>query len=290
MIFREGEWYDFKITNQTEVPDKGFHYVLQHTSGRKILLLMDNYVKYNLRIGSSIECRVDKINCTGQIFMEPKHPFYNIGESYKFKILTNSPLESHIEVEDLLGNRIQVYLPQNIKTDKDELILKVINTKKGKPVLALPNISTNCDENIEVDGSICALISEIFTLNGEEFFKLKINNDCFGLLKVKHYKGYGFKVGGIVSCKYLGSNPDGSAKIEPINPNYTIGDIYKFKVEGFQEITDIENDTVIIAEVLDVSNRKCGVKLPNKVYLKGQTINCKVTGYRKGRPQLEISE
>ena len=85
MVFKEGEWYNFKIINQIDIPDKGNQFVLQHTSGRKILLPADNYVKYNFAIGSSIDCRVDKINCTGQIFMEPKHPFYTIGDVYTFK-------------------------------------------------------------------------------------------------------------------------------------------------------------------------------------------------------------
>ena len=61
-----------------------------------------------------------------------------------------------------------------------------------------------------------------------------------------------------------------------------------FKIEDFEEVTDIENDAVIIAEVLDINQKKCGVKLPNKNYSRGQIINCKVIGYRKGRPQLEI--
>jgi hypothetical protein len=77
-------------------------------------------------------------------------------------------------------------------------------------------------------------------------------------------------------------------QIRTNKPYYKIGEIYRFKIEGFEEVTDIENDLVIIAEVQDINQKKCGVKLPDSNYSRGQIINCKVIGYRKGRPQLEI--
>ena len=108
------------------------------------------------------------------------------------------------------------------------------------------------------------------------------------MLKLKHYSSYGFNVGDNIECKYIEIYPDGTLKLEPINPFYKIGEIYQFKIEDFDKVTDIENDSVIIAEVLDVTQKKCGVKLPDANYKKGQIVNCKVVGYRKGRPQLEI--
>ncbi len=286
MVFKEGEWYNFKIINQIDIPDKGDQFVLQHTSGRKILLPADNYVKYNLTIGSSIDCRVDKINCTGQIFMEPKHPFYIIGNVYSFKILAINHNDKIIEVEDFFGNKIQAFSYKFIDSNIDEIPLRVINIKKGKPLVALP---AN-DNNIEIDfgASVLAYVDAMVVINNENYYRLSALSKYDSLLKLKHYSSYGFNVGDDIECKYIGIYPDGTLKLEPINPHYKIGEIYRFKIEGFEEVTDIENDLVIIAEVQDINQKKCGVKLPDSNYSRGQIINCKVIGYRKGRPQLEI--
>lgn len=287
MVFKEGEWYNFRIINQIDIPDKGNQFVLQHTSGRKILLPADNYVKYNLRIGSIIDCRVDKINCTGQIFMEPKHPYYTIGNVYTFKILAINDKDKLIEVEDILGEKIEVFSNNFINSDIDEIPLKVINIKKGKPQLALSTVNEN-NIGIDLGTSVLAFVDAIVVINNENFYRLSILSKYISLLKVRHYSCYGFNVGDNIECKYIGIYPDGTLKLEPINPHYKIGEIYQFKIEDFEEVTDIENDSVVIAEVLDINQKKCGVKLLNTNYSRGQIINCKVVGYRKGRPQLEI--
>ncbi len=288
MVFKEGEWYNFKIINQIDIPDKGNQFLLQHISGRKILLPADNYVKYNLTIGSSIDCRVDKINCTGQIFMEPKHPFYTIGNVYTLKILAINEKYKTIEVEDALVNNIEVYSNNSVDKDICEIPLKVINIKKGKPVLVLPRLNDNAINDINIGTMISACVEDIVIINDESYYSLKVLSKYVSLLKVKHYSSYGFNLGDNIDCEYIGVYPDGTLKLEPINPRYKIGEVYQFKIEDFEEITDIENDSVIIAEVLDINQKKCGVKLPNTNYSKGQRINCKVVGYRKGRPQLEI--
>lgn len=287
MVFKEGEWYNFKIIKQIDIPDKGNQLVLQHSSGRKILLKADNYVKYDLTIGSSIDCRVDKINCTGQIFMEPKHPYYSIGDVYTFKILAINDKDNLIEVGDVLGNKIEVFSNNFIDSAINEISLKVINIKKGKPQLAIPKLNEN---NIDIDfgSSVLAYVDAMVVINNENYYRLSALSKYVSLLKVKHYSSYGFKVGDNIECKYVGIHPDGTLKLEPINPHYKIDEIYQFRIEDFEEVTDIENDSIIIAEVLDVNQKKCGVKLPDTNYSRDQIINCKVVGYRKGRPQLEI--
>ncbi|MGE0076519.1 MAG: hypothetical protein AB7S48_01525 [Bacteroidales bacterium] len=288
MVFKEGEWYNFRIINQIDIPDKGNQFVLQHSSGRRILLPADNYVKYNLVIGSIIDCRVDKINCTGQIYMEPKHPYYAIGDVYPFKILSINDKDKLIEVEDILGEKIEVFSNNFINRNIDEIPLKVISIKKGKPQLAIPSLNINNIVDIDLNSSVLAYVDDMVTVYNESYYKLSILSKHIGLLKVKHYSCYGFNVGDNLECKYIGTYPDGTLKLEPINPNYYLDEIYQFKIEDFEEIAGIEEDSVIIAEVLDVNQKKCGVKLPDSNYSKGQIINCKVVGYRKGRPQLEI--
>ena len=142
--------------------------------------------------------------------------------------------------------------------------------------------------DIDFGASVLAYVDAMVVINNENYYRLSALSKYVSLLKFKHYSSYGFNVGDNIECKYIGIYPDGTLKLEPINPHYKIGEIYQFKIEDFEEVTDIENDSVIIAEVMDINQKKCGVKLPNTNYYRGQIINCKVIGYRKGRPQLEI--
>jgi hypothetical protein len=82
--------------------------------------------------------------------------------------------------------------------------------------------------------------------------------------------------------------PDGTLKIEPINPFYNIGVVYNFIIESIQDVNDLDTESTVIAELIDITGKKCGVKLPNNQFLTGQNIQCRIIGYRKGRPQLEI--
>ena len=54
MKFEVGSWYFFKIEKVSDIPEKGIHYVLQHESGRKMLLNAQYYVKYDFVIGQTI--------------------------------------------------------------------------------------------------------------------------------------------------------------------------------------------------------------------------------------------
>jgi hypothetical protein len=219
--------------------------------------------------------------------MEPKHPYYSIGDVYTFKILAINDKDKLIVVGDVLGNKIEVFSNNFNDMSISEISLKVINIKKGKPQLALPTLNEN---NIDIDfgASVLALVDTQVVINNDNYYILSALSKYVSLLKVKHYSSYGFNVGDNLECKYVGIHPDGTLKLEPINPHYKIDEIYQFKIEDFEVVADIENDSLIIAEVLDVNHKKCGVKLPNVKYSKGQIINCKVVGYRKGRPQLEI--
>lgn len=292
MIFKEGEYYKFKILNQIEVPNKGLNFVIQHESGRKILLFSEYYVNYKFDIGAFIDCRVDKINCTGQIFLEPKHPFYEIGKRYNFSVVDYKVKEQaqlvNLEVLDVFHNRVQLFLPYDIQINDSVIQLVVTGIKKGKPILSLVEIISSSDRNFRVNEYLNLFVTEIITLNNEEFFKLKAKNNQISLLKVKHYQKYGIEVGKSISCQYLGTLPDGTLKIEPTNPYYNIGDVYSFNIESIQNVNDLETESLIIAELIDITGKKCGVKLPNDKYTNGQKIQCRITGYRKGRPQLEI--
>jgi hypothetical protein len=50
------------------------------------------YKNYIIKLGEYYKFHIDKINCKGQIFLEPMHPEYRIGESYEFRVKGMSEL------------------------------------------------------------------------------------------------------------------------------------------------------------------------------------------------------
>ena len=92
VILSEGEWLPFIIHNLVKLQDDEWYYVLQDVNGLKHFLNAQYYENYGFKPGDEILCKIDKINCTGRIYLEPKHPYYTEGEMYDFELINQSDL------------------------------------------------------------------------------------------------------------------------------------------------------------------------------------------------------
>ena len=293
MKFEEGIWYSFSISGIVDIPDKGEYYILLHATGRKMLLRTDYYVKYNFAIGQFIQCRVDKVNCTGQVFLEPKHPYYTEGKVYSFEIIrTFSDKDTlyNLTVLDFYGNSIDVFVSNYEEIGgKSSIQLKVKKVKKGVPILVEER-----DQNTELSETsikeIKLIVKDIKRFNFEDYFVLS-NGVQHSKVKVKHYQKYGLKIGDEVACDIIANESDNYLVIEPKNPWYRIGGIYEFENVKIEEFVDLEGKISHVAVVFDNGGNKCGVPIADAHVTRIKDlnkINCKVVGFRKGRPQLEI--
>jgi hypothetical protein len=136
----EGKWFPFKIHNLVQLQDDEWYYVLQDINGMKHFMPAENYKHYGFNPGDEILCKIDRINCTGRIFLEPNHPHYKEGEIYYFDVISLSDQgnEKVLIVREILGNSIEVPVYKNMNTDLKEVkkircIVKTIT--KGKPIL-----------------------------------------------------------------------------------------------------------------------------------------------------------
>lgn len=134
----EGEIHHFKVLKKTTVPDEGVFFLLRHSAGRRILIPEKYYVNYNILPGSTIKCRIDKVSCTGKIFLEPKHPVYQEGETYMFDILDYEPAINNenswnIRVSDVFSNVIKAHCRCVNPILKERIELVVNRIRKGIP-------------------------------------------------------------------------------------------------------------------------------------------------------------
>jgi hypothetical protein len=293
-MFREGEWYNFTVTKVIDVPGSEKQFVLTHESGKKLLLPSKFYVKYNISVNSTIQCRIDKINCTGQIFIEPAHPVYKTGETYSFRIkqITDSLLEEaqNLTVCDIFDNEIDVLVPKGtISTEQAEVKLKVLGTKKGVPILSASTKWNLCPDTFSSGQEILLFLSKIVVIQSEEYYLLKAKSECIALLKVKHYKHYGFKEGIPIAARFRGTDSRGFLMVDPEHPFYKVGAVYQFEIAAIEEDYSQEPDSGKIAVVYDRFGMKCGLRIEDaSSYGIGNGVSCKVLGYKKGRPLLEI--
>lgn len=85
-LFEEGKSYDFEIRKMVKLSDEQNYYVMIDPFGKRHLMFDSDYNNYGIKTGDVISCKIDKINCNGKIFLEPKHPYYSEGKTYKFEI------------------------------------------------------------------------------------------------------------------------------------------------------------------------------------------------------------
>lgn len=299
MKLNEGETHQFQVIKQVHIPDEGDFFMLRHESGRRLLLPCETYKNFNIKVGNSIDCRIDKVSCSGKVYLEPKHPIYNEGEVYDFEILGEEEqgYARYLTVFDCFGSSVRVALPSTdslIEITGDKFIkLKVIRLKKGVPILEPLFASNENDAKDEFIGkNISFKVAELkHNDENEKVFVLISNNGLNAELKYKHYKNYGFNVGDSINCDIYSKAFGRLYKVEPENPVYKVGYTYDFSVGKPTDYDDFADDDQTTLVVTDVLGNKCGINVSPEQYreLKHTTrLNCRVVGFRKGRPRLEL--
>ncbi|MFN8134554.1 MAG: hypothetical protein U0Z17_04750 [Bacteroidales bacterium] len=77
----------------------------------------ENFQGYGIHPGDEISCKIDKINCTGRIYLEPRHPYYSEGKIYDFEIvkISNSVIGSMVVVKEIGGNHLEILLESRME-------------------------------------------------------------------------------------------------------------------------------------------------------------------------------
>jgi len=298
--FKEGEIHPFKITGFTEIPgtDESF-YILENPFGGKHLLKSVHYEHYNLELNHEVNCKIDKINCSGKIYLEPENPVYKEGEIYNFTFVKlieqlNSvgEKEKAAVVKNQFNEDVICSLPKDCQLSGNikNLQCKVLRIKKGELYLAIPEIQNKkpkIGKNYWFD-----LIDMKPLENNIEHYILRDEFGNLYSLKKDMYQHYGFKTGQKIQCTVTKYNADAHLKIEPIHPHYQIGESYLFKYLYSEEDLNPLGEKEIALIVEDFYGVETKVrtlhsnKIPDPI---PEYINCKVDGIRKGKAILSLA-
>ncbi len=299
--FTEGEKHQFTITGFTEIPgtDESF-YILKNSFGGKHLLKANHYKHYHLKTGQSINCKIDKINCSGKIFLEPENPKYKEGEIYPFKLVKiighiNSvgEKEKAAVVKDEFDMESICSLPENYTPNlsKGTIQCKVLRIKKGQLFLAIPEFES-FSKTPAIGKNYWFTVIDIKPLeNNIDYYILKDEFDNLYSLKKDMYKHYGFKIGQKVECTVTKFHTDAHLKIEPLHPYYKVGETYSFKyLRTENELNPLgkEEQVIIVEDIYGVETKVRSTDFKGFQEENPEHIDCKVEGIRKGKAILTL--
>ena len=142
VILSEGKWFPFRVHNIVQLQDDAWYFVLKDINEMKHFMPAEHYGSYGFKPGDEISCKIDRINCTGRIFLEPKHPYYNEGEIYSFDFISYLEKDSKriLMVSEIAGNKIKVPLcgNKNLNINGEKKVLCIVKCiKKGIPILEI---------------------------------------------------------------------------------------------------------------------------------------------------------
>ncbi len=298
-FFEEGQIYPFLITGEVGLPpDNEAFFILQSKFNSKHLMKKQPFVRYNLLVGETINCRIDKINCSGKIFLEPEHPFYKEGRIYEFPIVRKKNIvNSLFNTETLLilkdcWNR-EVFVNSTIdggKSTKTHVACRVERIKKGKLYLTIVDGQPETPE-LEAGKVYPFVVKDIVTLTDkDEYYRLEDEQGFIHFLRRKYFADYGFGAGDTISCRVIGSSLRFRHYLEPLHPKYTIGEAYDFLLSGTENHTNEFGKNITLLIVNDGSEKEYFADCPDtgKADMQvGSKIKCTVTDIRMSRLRLK---
>jgi hypothetical protein len=289
MKLKEGETYKFKIRGKKKFPDGEYCYIMQDPFGYQHYLPATYYEKYNIDSLEYLECKVDKINCSGKIFLEPPHPDYVVGESYDFECIDIKKEDDGMGgsmyiaiVKDCLGKESDLRISAAfaaIHQPPFSIHCRVERIKKGKAFLSHPE-SGKLGFHLKEGRNYKFLVKKIIKLSdNKEYFIMLDEYDESHLLPVKNYKHYNLFAGQKVQCNVIKVTSTGDYQIEPLNPWYQLNECYYFDVK------DVTGDDISILAKDGFTyrlNRKGRYIREDE-----KKILLKITKFKKGRLLLD---
>jgi hypothetical protein len=294
MKLEEGKTYTFNAVKSVELPGGEANLMLIGPDGRKYLLPLTFYRGYTLVSPGPIKCKIDKINCSGKVFLEPANPFYTEGESYVFDVRHNSEftdsngnIHRSYAVADMLGNLIDVpaELMAGIQEEGEKITLRVERISKGKLHFTRKREADDL-EKLEEGKSYDFRILK--TVSGPDDEPCYAAADIYGdlhLLQVRYYSHYGFKVGASFRGKVVRYSLGSPKTIEPENPWFKPGDKMRVTIASW---APLETGEGFICDGFDDNGFSHTLILSEAPA--GNSLICRVVKIRKGKPVLEKAE
>jgi hypothetical protein len=288
----EGSRYKFKVERKIEFEDDKF-WVLSGPDNKRYLLSYSDYSSYNISESALLDCRVDKINCKGEVFLEPEHPYYREGSVYEFLV---KAMETRINKSGENENVIILNAPDNTLVVVPEKVFKhkipEINSSvslvidkiiKGSLIISGSDnyAAPGKSEDSEIHEFV--IVGESKGVDERVYFIITDTKKNQYVIPREYYTHYGLKTGSIFTGRFIRYKEGHGVNVEPESPFFRPGEVYDFIVRDIIKLPDGMDDVMVIEDEYGYQHH---VK-PRKTAIKGQLLKYRVVKMRKGWPLLE---
>jgi len=289
---KEGAEYKFNVEKELQMPDGSEYFVVTGPDNKKYLLPLVRYSDYGIKARTEIYCTVDRINCKGEVFLEPRNPWYTEGKKYPFIVDSiedrtdfRGAKQDIIVVLDRCGNRINVLPDPSEPLPAKGTVLNLVVEKITKGKVYLIKTSRAIDDPNFKPGKVYSFKIEGIAkgLDDEEYF---IISDQFGnrhTLTKHYYEYYGFGIHTTFRGRIVKFNKNGERTIEPENPFYKAGDRLEMKITNCTENTIDKSYTLDLLDEFGHKHCISSGTAPEK-----KSVVCRVVMIRKGRPLFKV--
>jgi hypothetical protein len=297
----EGETYPFNIERSVTLGPNEDWLVLEDPLGYKILLPMVFYRDYGFRPGQTIDCRVDKINCNGRMFLEPAHPHYREGEVYYFEVTGSGHRinilgldEYYLEVRDVFGNPWEVLTgnPELVEMPPGEIRCLVKRIKKGKLFLEIHGESRSPGDLKPGKTYVFRVVNEkVNPDDGYSYYILSDSRRKKHLLRKKYYNHYGIRKGMRIHCRVERLGTEGRFFLEPVHPCYRAGGTYSFPLDRIQELLFSDGFRQKVVVLKDCHGEEVRIHVGEELATalsQHNEVTARVRNIRKSRLELDV--
>ncbi len=150
--FIEGMLLNFKILKRITLNETDQYYLLESPGRHRFLLPAKYYPYLDVPINSDIICEIDKINCSGRIFLEPLHPVFKAKEYYWFEVVHSRvtldkkerPVTTYLLKDKQEGHHKAQLLSNITFRNGSKIIAAFEKTRKGILILSEIQVINNC--------------------------------------------------------------------------------------------------------------------------------------------------
>ena len=282
--------YVFRVVKLITLHDQKKFWILEDSDGIRYMLNASYYTDYGISINQSITCKVDKINCSGKIYLEPNHPIYQEGEIYSFPIDSSVRIDSKhheyaavVTVVDVFYNKWSVSMNYcNI----DSCFCKVDRIKKGQLFLSDPSTNSTVWYNEGEEYSFF-VVDIKNTMDQGNCFLLRGENDHIHILPTVNYLNYNISKGNTIICKVVKQHPSGICILEPRHPIYLPGKKYTFSVFCMEKKMSYRDTVEYVLTVVDAYGTHIQIALgpetPDKNLFSCKEVECEIERIKKGK-------
>ena len=289
-MIKEGTIISVEIIGEAITP-KGDHVYIASFQSKRFMLSKKLLHNKNIQIGQFVDCYVDKINCSGQIFIEPISDKLAIGNTISLTVLGNIAVSDSLQntkyhVELQTKNGIQSEIISYYKIDSPTLECKIIGLKNAKLLVEdISNLQVYNQKNQIYEFQV---IREIDVAEIGKSLYVRDAHHNSHIIPYSIFKHYNLRTKQKISCRVLGFDKFFNLKLEPKHPYYEIGNSYFFKTIRMDSSIDELGNIIQILIVVDKLGKEANiVQLPNN-YKQTEEVEAIVYRINNGRLYLYL--